>query len=592
MSENQVDSFLICESCQISFDLEMREPKLLPCCRKAICKKCVKNLPPHSDRKCPLCRGELDRSVQFESKDQIIKDILKRMEDSKWEKCSEDGNNIQLFCEQDKMKVCSGCVYLNGSDCHGHNLSPLESLASKAKVRRGKYEDMLDDFEKYYLRLQGELVGNRKSMEELICKHFDENISKLERNKLKTLNTFNKACNEEKKEFEMHFGEESSVRNKLKEIISDHMNFRRIKNPIQVLEDDYFALHTKVNSLKYDDNNVQSFERQLSNISKNLQKQLDKQNMENEKTWGDFMTYITGGMKTQGLPGFKGTNNERFQRESVKITSNLEFTLKEGILRIAEQNHIKQEFSFEETQLQLVSELKFVFKNLDIENEDWEALSKLLNKVLENSKLPLSLCLKSENNEYSAAHISRLFTTFFQNPTKIISLKVKLYLNKDSMFLLHLMLLQLSNLKCLDLTFKRKIFQMESFESLVQSLKFLAKKLESLSLNFSRNQFKASELEKLQEIFIVMPVLKKFNLDVSETSLGEDFFAPLESSFNQLMPQLRELIINMINTQVEDTYPSSLRRIFKRIPKVDIKEIRNSERNGSLVRSGLQQIMM
>jgi len=579
---DEFSSIPSCEICFVTYDLEARIPRTMHCCGKALCRKCLdKMMRDHQNVKCPWCKCVHEAGVKFKTNFPLLEVI---QENLKWEICAEHGEAIKLFCPQDKRKVCAYCQTLGAkTQCRDHDLVSLASLKPEVDKGREKFQNDLMMLDEKYHESNKKLVGNRKTMEEMICKYFDEQQHSLQASKIKMLHNFNIARDREKTKFDETFGKESSLRNELEKIILDHMNFLKNPDPKEIIDRDYSNLQNRLSYFISSNSNGLSFEQQLSQDVPKLEVSISKQSSTMMKSWDSFIGNVPKEILEEVPSDFENSRDDPDSKnDTLNFNSYLGFTIEDSSLIIKEcVDEVETELS--RNNLSRISRVNFIFESLDLRSEDWERISQVFAEVM--AEYCLTIYFESIHNDYSINRLSRLFSIFFQQPEIIQGLILRLNFNDEIMQLLNLILPQLSILDCLELKIQDAEISLKHLNEFIENLHLIAPRLEDLTLDLSNMQL---PLSIFKGILIKMPILKSFSLNASGIpNLSAKIISPLLDDSKNLMPQLEELVLDISRTDIPVSNVEIINNHFSHIKnlKFQLKDPESGKANSQAKQS-------
>jgi len=552
------NSHLSCEICWEHYDLEKRLPKILSCCGKSICKRCLtaitrNNIDPV--HKCPWCKLRINTNVK--SNVQLLS-VLE--EETKWEKCPHHDENMKLICMNDKRKLCPYCGI--ASDCKNHELVHLTSLKPTLDQR---LEDLKGDLGRVDSRVDkyDKMLGDHRSeFQKMICESFEKQIYELEQTRAKALMKFNFALNMKRNAV---VGGDPSLRTEVQAKIYNHMNFFKAEDPLNVINEDLSGLKTRVDSM-VGAQDVEHFEQQLSKMGPLLQQQLEdafakpKQDLDLD----GLINGLQGGSKYWWEEEVSSFDDQEVEGEVELKNCGLFFdvdeTLPKSKIVRCKQGNGTSTLSLE--QIKQTQGIMIDSKKIDWNESQLKALESVVSHVPKISEVIFADDLASKSQKLET--ISNLFSILFKKPKDTEIIWIQMQAKNDFMTFFNMALTEIPLIKQFRINSFDPAISPNNFENFIDQLVRQAPNLQTLFLNFSGTNFSASVLKKI--MVAPMSKLERFELDFSKIEyFNDEMLSLLTNNIQAKMPKLRNLRLNVFQTKVSTSFILGLKNQLRNI---------------------------
>ncbi len=551
-STHALTSNITCEICFDSFDLETRLPKLLNCCGKSLCRMCLQKNLQTGKMRCPWSKHNMSSDINSYKTNLQLLNIIE--EEIKWERCPDHvDEKLKYFCTEDRSKKCGHCLFT--TNCKYHKLIPLLDLKADSDKRLRILQGHLKNVDNQTKKYNKLIIQNKPVLQEMVEKSFEEQIFQLKKARVKTMIELTSAFNKKQNEISNQYGETSSLRAELQAKVYDHMNILKAKDPMGAIQEDLTLLNNRVDSLIGGGQDFLNFEQQLSKVTGLFQQ--NKVNPGFNELIGHLKAGFGAEMR-QEMPVKNANKGEeeieiKGKKMSLEISGNKQLSIMGNL-----QDRM---IVLEVESIRGAREISIDARSLEFNEINLKAIGSVLEKINLITKVSFT---SGCNFEVKLDKISELFSMVFRNPREVTSLSMNLPKNDDILLLFNILLPQLSSLKELIVAFPPNEVCAKICENFAEGLCSIAGSLEHLNLNLSQTSFPVASFKG---IFISMPYLTKFSLNVSKIScLNDQILTDTTQNLQSLMPKLSELSFDVSGTSCTVNDLPALRYI----PKVSI----------------------
>jgi len=548
---NTISSLLSsCEICFHTFNGKTNVPKLLPCCGKTLCLKCLIDMK-EGDQTCLWCRATHDIPLDRFPENEKLLEIIK--EGSKWEICPFHLEPIKLYCFTDKCKICAYCGY--STPCKDHQLVPLSNLSTEVEKSRKKCEGNMDEINARYNTACDYLQKTRLVVEELINEFFEKQEAELKEGKAKIIEEFSSSFDEENKSLEAHY-EVDSLAKDLKKARFAQENFFKAADPGKILQD-YCDLTSWTKVLLEKEGEKGEFEKELSDLIPKIQEILTNETSERRAKWEELHEKILNlrnkAQVFDDTASLKAAEDDVSDTEEPQNEKNLCFDFSTKSMTILSayecyRYHDKHP-TLNENFLQNLTEIELDFTGAGLNEASSEELDNIFGKIKRFSALKIGSRIETE--EVSEKVYSKIFEMLSTNSEEITHLASSFPFQNESVVFLNSILPKLSALKNLSVQFwpcKSSPASFKNLKEFSKNLALIAPGLVSLSLDFCGLTIPVSFIRSL---YLPMPLLESFSLNISKIkNLGKKTLRLLTENIKELMPNLVELTVDISDTRI------------------------------------------
>ena len=228
---------LVCPICVQEYDLDQHIPKIITACGHTICVYCLTQiLKTSSSPKCPFDNKSFPHGKKTIDNHPVNFTVVNLIEEISTEQiCIHHGEKKTIICLTDKIWICQDCALFG--EHKGHEIQSAKQIKPKVDAKVSRLHSALDVIDKHYTEVERTTKHAKTSMEGIIKSEFERLQNLLKSKEKDCLEAVNRFFSLQEQNLHTLLGPASSVRQELKERISQHWNLFRDQGFTDLIED-------------------------------------------------------------------------------------------------------------------------------------------------------------------------------------------------------------------------------------------------------------------------------------------------------------------------------------------------------------------
>lgn len=609
-----------CPVCYAEFDQAEHLPRVIPSCGHTVCTACltvlIQTLP---GSKCPI--DKIQFPPQLTKVDLFPTNFILNQLISTYvphQICCLHDEPMRLVCMKDKCLVCDECAY---EGVHkGHEIKPIKKFKAEIDVKRNTLETSLEQLDAHSRQLVNLLEQGRSAMSALVEEKFNQIKLVIHQKELEFLYEINSFFDSEKEKTNGLYGANSDMRNFLTSRINKQKNFLSGKDFFEIINEDVPTIVNKCNQAMSKDC-VSKLSEDLDNITKTLNEALAAQ----PDPFNHWHFPIKDQLLNMAGACFSNNNIEDVSQNietedaGIEFETFLKIKINNNVLDVSVQNQ-KNRLFVKASDMKKISKVNIELQYYDIIKSELQTFYWFFNKLgsLEGLKVKFSGSrvtdedifktfpifskldsLKELEVNFEKSAVTDKSLTFFSekillNMKNLQGVNIKLYktnitnhtlkaladtalpsLQALSHFRISLRSTKVSNeglidlfgalpyrLETLDINLMETDVSDASLCIFAQKTLLRMKKLENLELLLWKT---AVGNEGVIELFKSLPNVTILRLNLDSTGINDKSIEMFMNQTVQKMRNLKELKIDITNTQVSSHNSMQLKELSRRL---------------------------
>jgi len=543
-----------CPVCRCEYNDSDHLPRIIPNCGHTICSECLGNLLKNpSLSKCPL------DSIPFPPDKKTIETFkvnfgLKELieEASSQEVCPVHHEPLRLICYTDKKKICDDCVHFG--DHKEHDIRSIKQIQPVLEEKRKKIEATIAGIDKHSRGAAQILDEVKDSLKEGIKEKFVELNWILKNKEEEMLTQVENFIVAQKKIFSNVLGFKSQLKNDLTKILSKYRDYTKYGDIFELIEEDVTPLTSKLCT--------ETLKEYSDGLKKNLKEVMDSFDDKLHRlssTISNFECPLQEIMKINNEFILLHNDKEKLEDkvDPIKLleeASTLDLTMFGDLLTIGLLSAGKKEIELTLEDLKKVKRLRFCIHannpNFYPSHQD-KALFTIMKNLEELTSL--EICAADSNIKHSS-HYHNFIQFVTWKARGIKSLKIDFAncsnINDDIDDLLRKLLLKSKGLQTLYIDLSKTEITDQTISTIAENNLEIMKSIEHLHLAFQATDITD---ESTPDLFVAMPNVKSFCLNIMETELYDNTIEAFAKNSLPTMNNLQSLALLLSQTQVTDS---------------------------------------
>jgi len=555
----------LCPICQEDYDDSRIIPKILPQCGHSVCANCLKALlekPQNS--KCPY------DNTPFPSDKKTVNDFkvnfgLKQLieEETVFEQCPQHQERVRLICMTDKKRICDDCIHFG--DHKGHDVRLIKKIEPELKAKGEKLKAALDKYDAHCKGFFSALDEVKDRLMKVVKGKFEELRWILERKESELLSEVTSFVDQQKKYGNNILKANSDLRNELADKLVAYRNIYKSDEVFSLIDEDVSDLVSKFN--------IEQLNDQINNYKQNLITQLDKfKDSFDEKIFGiseidfprkEFMSSASSFFElySKNSP----SKAENLDPNVLKTKSRLVLKRTDDLLEIIVEPHNPQEIEINLEELKLVTKAKVVLNSDHLQKKKKQnqpdcADDRTLFYIFCKLGYLTSIEIETLPQIVKDQMLSYVFPLIFWKARELNTIKLNFANSKLSDIGLDVfcssIIQKCSKLKTLDINVANTKIKSKCLTTLGSKSSFILQGLEHFQLNVQG--VKTLNDQHIDQMFVAMPNVKSFCLNLMNSSLGDETVKALGKKALSTMKKVESLAVLLGGSRATENSCSAL----------------------------------